>query len=52
MDLRSKVNTIHPAYTIKLSLGTKKVNINEQKIDQSYLNTFRIVIADCMVKNK
>ena len=48
----SKVNTMHPAYATKLGLHVKKINVDAQKIDRSYLNTFGMVIADCSVKNK
>ena len=40
------------AYTTKLGLCTSKIDAGAQKIDGFYLNTFEIVIADCLVKNK
>ena len=52
INLGSKVNAMHPAYVTKLGLHARKINVNAQKIDESHLNTFRIVIADCLVKNK
>ena len=52
IDLGSKVNAIHPAYTTKLGLHARKIDVGIQNIDGSHLNTFRIVIIDCSVKNK
>ena len=52
IDSGSKVNAIHPFYTTKLGFHARKTNIGIQKIDGSYLDIFRIVIADCLVKNK
>ena len=52
IDSCSKVNAIYPAYAIKLGLHTRKIDVGAQKIDGSHLDTFRIVIADCSVKNK
>ena len=49
--LSSEVNAIHSAYVIKLGLYTRKVNVRIQKIDKFYLNTFEIVIVDCLIKN-
>lgn len=43
---------MHPAHAIKLNLCTRKVNISEGKIDRSHLNTFKIVIADYLFKDK
>ena len=51
-DLGSKVNAMHPAYTMKLGLYAKKIEVGAQKIDKSHLDIFEIVIADCSVKNK
>ena len=52
IDLGSKINAIHPAYTTKLGLCARKIEINAQKIDRFYLDTFEIVIVDCPMKNK
>ena len=52
IDSGSKVNVMQPAYATKLGLYARKINVSAQKIDGSYLNTFGIVIADCLVKNK
>ena len=43
---------MHPAYTTKLGLRAKKIDVGVQKIDGSYLDTFEMVIADCSVKDK
>ena len=43
---------MYPAYAIKLGLHTKKINVRSQKIDESHLDMFGMVIADCLVKNK
>ena len=52
IDLNSEVNAIHPAYTTKLGLRARKIDVGAQKIDGSHWNTFEIVIADCSVKDK
>ena len=52
IDLSSKVNTMHLAYATKLGFCAKKIDVGIQTIDGSYLDTFEIVIADCLVKNK
>ena len=52
IDLGSKVNAIHPAYTTKLGLCTRKIDVNVQKINESHLDIFEIVIADCSVQDK
>ena len=49
--MRSKVNEIYFDYTIKLSLYNRKININILKINKFYLDTFRIVITDFLIKN-
>ena len=52
IDSGSKVNTMHPAYAMKLGPHTRKIDVGAQKIDRSYPNTFEMVIADYSVKNK
>ena len=52
IDSGSEVNIMHPIYTTKLGLCTRKIDVGIQKIDGSYLDTFEIVVADCLVKNK
>ena len=48
----NKVNVMNLAYATKLGLCTRKINVGVQKINRSYLDIFRIVIADCSVKDK
>ena len=43
---------MHPAYATKLGLRTRKIDVGEQKIDGSHLDTFGMVIADFSVKDK
>ena len=52
MDSRSEVNAMHSACTTKLSFCARKIDVCVQKIDRFHLDIFRIVIADCLVKNK
>ena len=52
INLINKINTIYSDYTIKLSFYTKKIKIDMQKIDKSYSNIFKIVITNCLIKNK
>ena len=52
IDSGSEVNIMHPAYATKLGLRARKIDVSAQKIDGSYLDTFRMVIADCSVKDK
>ena len=52
IDSSSEVNAMHSAYTTKLGLRARKIDVGAQKIDGSHLDTFGIVIADCSVKNK
>ena len=41
-----------PAYVERLGLKTRKTNIGTQKIDNSILKTYGIVIADFQVADK
>ena len=52
IDSGSKVNAIHSAYTTELGFRTKKIDVGIQKIDRFYLDTFEMVIADYLVKDK
>ena len=52
IDLGSKFNIIHFAYSMKLGLYTRKINVDIQKINNFYLDIFRIVIVDYLVKKK
>ena len=48
----SEVNTMTPAYPKKLGFWTQKTKIEAQKIDESSLNTFEMVIAGFQVIDK
>ena len=48
----SEVNAMHPAYATKLGFRARKIDIDAQKIDGSYLDIFEMVIANCSVKDK
>ena len=52
IDSGNEVNAIHLAYATKLGLRARKIDVSTQKIDGSHLDIFRIVIVDCLVKNK
>ena len=43
---------MYPAYATKLGFLDRNINIGAQKINGSYLDTFRMVIADFSVKDK
>ena len=46
VDSSSKVNAMSPAYAKRLSLKIRKTNVRAQKIDDSVLETFGMVITD------
>lgn len=46
------MNAIYPNLAQKLGFWINKININSQKIDKSYLNTFNIIIAKFSAENK
>ena len=48
----SKVNAMSPAYAKKLGFKTQKTNVRAQKIDNSALETFRMVITNFQEENK
>ena len=48
----SKVNTINPAFTKKLGLHIRKINVRAKKIDGSTLETFEMVITDLEIEDK
>lgn len=52
IDLGSEIKAMHLTYTIKLGFCTRKIDVGMQKIKWSYLDTFGIVIADFLVKDK
>ena len=41
-----------PAYTLKLGLKVRQINVGAQKIDGSILKTFKIILASFQVKKK
>ena len=45
LDLESEVNAMTPAYTSKLGLTVRPMNIRAQKVDGSTLEIFGIVLA-------
>lgn len=51
LNLGSKVNVINPAYTKKIGLHVRQTDMGAQKIDGSYLNTFKMVIASLSLQN-
>ena len=52
IDSATKINAIHPVYNLKLGFCITKIDINIQKNDKSYSDTFEVVIAGYSVKNK
>lgn len=52
LDSGSKVNTINPKYTWKLSFKIRKTKFGAQEINGSTLETFGMVIANFQVKDK
>ena len=52
IDSGNEINAMYPAYTMKLGLCARKIDVGVQKIDRSHLDTFGIVIADCSVRDK
>ena len=52
LDSGSKVNAINPDFAWKLGLKVRKTNVGAQKIDDSALETFGMVIADFQVEDK
>lgn len=52
INLNNKVNTMTLTYVFKLNLKIYFINIKTQKIDSSIFNTFEIVLANFLVKNK
>lgn len=52
LNSRNEDNAINPAFTWKLGFHIQKTNIGAQKIDNSILKTFGIVITDLKIENK
>lgn len=48
----SKVNVMTSAYTLKLDLRVCQTNVGAQKINDSTLKTFEIVLASFQVEDK
>ena len=51
-NLKSKANKINPVFTKKLGLRIRQTDIGAQKINRSYLNTFRMIIISFSLQNK
>lgn len=45
INFEYNVNIINPSYAAKLYFQIKKINVNAQKIDGSFLENYSIVIA-------
>ena len=52
LNSSSEVNAMSLAYAKRLDLKTQKTNVGAQKIDDSGLETFGMVIADFQVEDK
>ena len=52
IDLGSEVNAINPTYAKKLGLCVWQTDVRAQRFDGSHLETFEIVIASFLLKNK
>lgn len=52
IDSKSKINTMTPIYTKKLAFQMQKTNVRAQKIDESTLKIYKMVIAGFQVENK
>lgn len=52
INLDSKVNTMTPTYTLKLSVKVRFTDVRAQKIDGSMLKMFEMVLVNFQVKNK
>ena len=52
LDLGSKVNAVHLAFAKELGLPIRPTDVEVQKIDSTTLDTYEIVVAAFLVKNK
>ena len=52
INLGSEVNVMTPAYAKQLGLQVQKIDVKAQKIDDSLLWTFEMVIASFQVEDK
>ena len=48
----SKIHAMNPVFVRKLGLHIRKTNVEALKIDDSTLETFRMVIANFQVEDK
>lgn len=51
LDFGSEINVINPAYTAKLSLKVRAINVRAQNIASSTFKTFEMVLASFQIKN-
>ena len=52
LNLGSEVNAIHPTFTQKLKLPIRTTDIGAQKIDNTMLDNFGMVVATFLVMDK
>ena len=52
LDLSSKVNTVHPTFTKELSLSIRLIDIGAQKIDNTILDIYGVIVTVFLVKDK
>ena len=52
IDSGNKVNTMTPAYALKLGLKVRLTDVRAQKIDGSTLETFGMVLASFQIEDK
>ena len=51
-DLSSKINMVYPAFAKELGLLIRPTEVKAQKIDSTTLDTYGMVVANFLVKNK
>ena len=51
-DLGSEVNAVHPAFAKELGLLIRPTDVGAQKIDGTTLDTYEMVVAAFLIKNK
>ena len=52
LDSKNKVNAIHPTFARKLGLSIKPIDVEAQKIDNTLLNTYEMVVLAFLVMDK
>ena len=52
LDLGSKINAVYPIFTKKLGLSIRPIDVGAQKIDDSMLDTYGMVIAVFLMTDK